>query len=138
MHGGTPPAKPVIIPPRGVVIRQSSDFLALTDQALKRAVDFIKGNLHSSPSLEQVAAAAGVSRRTLYNLFRRNLHCTPADFVDQLRFARAQQLLAAPKMTIADAARDCGFGSARTLSRQFNSREGMSAREWKKVRDTPR
>ena len=133
MHGKKPPTEPIIIPPRGVVARKSTDFLAVTDPALKKAVDFVVANLETSASFEQIAAIAGVSRRTLYSLFRRDLRRTPAEFVDQLRFASAKQMLTMEKITLAEAARRCGFGSARTLSRLFKSREGATAQDWKAV-----
>ena len=138
MQGEKPPADPIVIPPRGIVIRKSTDFLALTHPILLKAVDFITGNLEISPSLEQVATAADVSRRTLYDLFKRHLHQTPAEYIDREGFARARKLLATEKMTVAEAARRCGFGSARTLSRQFLVREGVNAQAWKKLQQSSR
>jgi LacI family transcriptional regulator len=130
MRGGRPPRQPVVIAPRGVVVRQSTDYLALTDPALRKAVDHILGNLHRSLSLDQIAAAAGVSRRTLYNLFRRELRRTPVAFLTQARLQRARGILG--EKSVAAAAAECGFGSTRTLTRHFQRHEGVSARAWKK------
>jgi LacI family transcriptional regulator len=133
MRGGKPPQKPVIITPRGVVVRQSTEHLALTDPVLQKAVNYITGHLHCPFSLEQVAAAAGVSRRTLYNVFRRDLQLTPAEFVVKTRLEQARQHLASGKK-VADTAARCGFGSSRTLTRRFLHHEGVNARTWKQSR----
>ena len=134
MRGGKKPAKPIVIAPRGVVIRSSTDFLAVASPFLRRAVDYIGANLRRSFSLEQVAESAGVSRRTLYNLFQRHLARSPAEFVLKARLDRARQLAtASPNQTIANLASQSGLGSSRTLTRLFLRYEGVNARTWRKV-----
>ncbi|MGA2017796.1 MAG: substrate-binding domain-containing protein [Opitutaceae bacterium] len=134
MRGRKQPAQPIVIAPRGVVIRSSTDFLAVASPFLRRAVDFIGANLRRPFSLEQVAESAGVSRRTLYNLFRRQLARSPAEFVLKARLDRARQLVAeSPNQTIANVASQSGLGSSRTLTRLFLRYEGVNARTWKKA-----
>jgi LacI family transcriptional regulator len=134
MRGGKKQTRPIVIAPRGVVIRSSTDFLAVASPYLRRAVDFIGANLRKSFSLEQVAESAGVSRRTLYNLFRRQLARSPAEFVLKARLDRARQLIAeSPDETLANLAAHSGLGSSRTLTRLFLRFEGVNARTWKKA-----
>jgi LacI family transcriptional regulator len=133
MRGRKQPVRTIVIEPRGVVIRSSTDFLAVASPYLRRAVDYIGVNLRRSFSLEQVAESAGVSRRTLYNLFRRQLARSPAEFVLKARLDRARHLMAeSPNQTIANLAAQSGLGSSRTLSRLFLRYEGVNARTWKK------
>lgn len=133
MKGHKPPKRAIVIPPRGVVVRASTDFLAVVDPQLRRAVGFIAENLRRSFSVEQVAAAAGVSRRTLYNLFQRDFSRSPAQFIAHARLDRARKLLAAaPKMPITQIAEQTGFGSTRTMTRTVLRHEGMNARGWRK------
>jgi transcriptional regulator GlxA family with amidase domain len=123
-----------VIAPRGIVIRASTDFMAVASPILRRAVDFIDVNLRRPFSLEQVAASAGISRRTLYNLFRQHLALSPAEFILKARLNRARQLVAAsPNQTIANLAAQSGLGSSRTLTRLFLRYEGVSTRAWKKA-----
>ena len=93
MRGRTQPQRPIVIAPRGVVIRSSTEFLAVASPLLRRAVDFVSTNLRRPFSREQVAESAGVSRRTLYNLFQRHLARSPAEFVLKARLDRARQLV---------------------------------------------
>lgn len=133
MRGGRPPSQPIVVAPRGIITRASTDFLAVADPQLRRAVGFISENLHRSFSFEQVAMSAGVSRRTLYNLFKRHFSRPPAEFVAQARLDRARKLLAnSPRQSITDIAGQTGFGSPRTLTRQLLRQEGVSARAWRK------
>jgi LacI family transcriptional regulator len=134
MRGRKQPPRQVVIAPRGVVIRPSTDFLAVASPLLRRAVDFVGANLRRPFSLEQVAESVGVSRRTLYSLFRRHLSRSPAEFVVQARLDRARQLVAAsPNQTMANIAAQSGLGSPRTLTRLFIRYEGVNARAWKKA-----
>jgi LacI family transcriptional regulator len=134
MRGRKEPARPIVIAPRGIVVRSSTEYLAVGSPFLRRAVDFIGANLRRPFSLEQVAESAGVSRRTLYNLFRRQLSRSPAEFVLKARLDRARQLVAeSPNQTIADLASQSGLGSSRTLTRLFLRYEGVNARAWKKA-----
>ena len=134
MRGRKQPARPIIVPPRGIVIRSSTDFLAVASPALRLAVDFIGANLRRPFSLEQAAEAAGVSRRTLYNLFQRHLARSPAEFVLKARLDRARHLVAeSPNQTISNLAAQSGLGSPRTLTRLFLRYEGVNARTWKKA-----
>jgi LacI family transcriptional regulator len=134
MRGRKTPARPIVVAPRGVVIRSSSDFLAVANPNLRQAVDYIGANLRRSFSLEQLSEEAHVSRRTLYNLFQRHLSRSPAEFVVKARLDRARQLMAAsPNQTLANIAAQSGLGSPRTLTRLLRRFEGMSARTWKKA-----
>jgi len=134
MRGRKVPARPIVIAPRGVVIRSSTEFLAVASPYLRRAVDFIDANLRRPFSLEQVAEFAGVSRRTLYTLFRRQLARSPAEFVLKARLDRARKLATeSPNETIANLASQCGLGSSRTLTRLLLRYEGVNARAWRKL-----
>jgi LacI family transcriptional regulator len=134
MRGRKAPSRPIVIAPRGIVIRSSSDFLAVASPQLRQAVDYIGTNLRRSFSLEQLSEQVGVSRRTLYNLFQRHLSRSPAGFVVKARLDRARQILAAsPNQTFANVAAQCGLGSPRTLTRLFRRFEGVSARTWRKA-----
>jgi hypothetical protein len=68
----------VLLPPVGIVARRSSDFRAVEDPLVRRALRFIDENLHRPISLNAMADATNVSRRTLTNRFRDKLHRTVA------------------------------------------------------------
>lgn len=90
--------------------------------AVHRAQDLIAGTLARDPShrwtLAQLADAACVSPRHLTRLFMRHAGISVLDYVQQLRIARAQELLQQqPRLTQEQLAAACGFASARDWRR---------------------
>ncbi|NWK57495.1 substrate-binding domain-containing protein [Verrucomicrobiaceae bacterium N1E253] len=109
------------IPVGELVARESSDATVVHDPRLKQVIHFIKTNIRQPISLEQAADAAGISHRTLYNLFRQELGNTPADYLREERTLIAARLLKEnPELTIREAARLAGFSCTRTLSRNLD------------------
>ncbi|KAA2246234.1 helix-turn-helix domain-containing protein [Solihabitans fulvus] len=81
-------------------------------------------------SLSAMAARAAVSPRHLTRLFRAELDTTPAQWLEEVRLSRAQQmLLAGHGVTVA--ARDSGLGSDETLRRVFARRLGTTPSEYR-------
>ncbi len=90
--------------------------------AVHRAQDLIAGTLAREPShrwtLAQLADAACVSPHHLTRLFMRHAGVSVLDYVQQLRIARAQELLLQqPRLTQEQLAAACGFASARDWRR---------------------
>jgi len=90
--------------------------------AVHRAQDLIAGTLATDPAhrwtLAQLADAACVSPRHLTRLFMRHAGISVLDYVQQLRIARAQELLQQqPRLTQEQLATACGFASARDWRR---------------------
>lgn len=114
----TVPKKPVLIAPRGVATRQSTDTLAIRDPALAKALSYIRQNAALPLQVDEVARHAGVCRRALERRFT-ELGRTPAEEIRRVRLERAKQLLAETEMTIPDIADASGFGSPAYLSYVF-------------------
>jgi AraC-like DNA-binding protein len=101
-------------------VRESSDTTVVRDPRLAKAVDFIQANLQLSLSLEQIAEASGISRRTLYNLFEEDLGSSPAEYIRRQRSQMANRLLLEqPKMTRSQAAERVGLTDVRRLTRSL-------------------
>jgi LacI family transcriptional regulator len=131
MNGRRVTSAPVVIPPSGLVARESTAALALTDPVMIAAVHHIRERLAEPFDVAGLAAACGVSSRTLYHLFRSELRCTPADFLKRKQLERARILLESGETRIKELVASCGFGTARTMNRVFKSRMGCSPKEWR-------
>lgn len=80
---------------------------------LQNAATFIRRNSAGPISLDQVAAANGVSAGYLSRLFRSETGGSFSNFVTEVRLLRSLDLLAAPQPpTILSIALECGFPSA--------------------------
>lgn len=107
------------IEPLGVVTRQSTDTLAITDRPLAAAVAFLQANLRSELRVADVAAMAGVSRRTLELKFSEHLDISPGAFLLRARLDRVRTLLAETTMSVAEIAANAGFGAPEYMTAMF-------------------
>lgn len=81
-------------------------------KGLSAAVAYISRHMPERIHLNNLSAAAGVSKRTIGYLFLRSYGITPMAFVKRERLRKARLLLqqANPSTaTVASIARDCGF-----------------------------
>lgn len=110
--GGKPPrADPLLIPPTGVVTRQSTSTLAIHDVALAKAVSFIRENAIRPLSVPEIARHAGLSRCVLERRFRETFHRSPGEEIRRVRIEKAKRMLLETDLPIPDVAERCGFGS---------------------------
>jgi AraC-like DNA-binding protein len=101
---------------------------------LGRAMMYIESNLSEHLSVEQIAHAVNLSRRTLMRLFRNEAGASVIGFILQRRVARARQLLLQNCRTCAEIAFECGFGSVQHFNRIFRRFEKASPTEWRAQR----
>lgn len=97
------------IEPRILHVRQSSDATALEDPALVKALRYIRANACSSIGVEDIAAAAGVSRSVLQRRFRAVLKKSVLDAILAVRLSRAKEMLAKTDLPLPDVAERAGF-----------------------------
>jgi transcriptional regulator GlxA family with amidase domain len=91
------------------------------NDAVHRAQDLIDARFTDRLPLADLAAACGVSERTLTRLFERNTGTTPLRYQQTLRLERAEHLIA-QGTTVDAAAHATGFADARML-RRLRARE---------------
>jgi len=126
MAGRPMPSEPVEVPPMGVVTRQSSDILAIADQEVARAVQYIRDHAHESLNVEDVLRDLSISRRQLEQRFQTALGRSPASEIRRVRVERAKHLLEETDVPLGQIALDCGFTDAARLSKVFGRETGMT------------
>ncbi|WP_299038979.1 GlxA family transcriptional regulator [uncultured Pseudokineococcus sp.] len=87
-----------------------------------RALDVVDARFTTPLPLSELAAAVGVSERTLTRVFAATTGTTPLRYQQELRLERAEHLIG-QGATLEAAARDVGFGDARML-RRLRRRDG--------------
>ena len=126
IHGAEPPAKPLLIPPIGVVTRQSSDVLAGCDPEVTAAVRFIRENAHRPLSVNDVLRKAPMSRRSLERHFRSILERSVGAEIRHVHLERVRDLLASTALRMDEVASRSGFTSVHYMSRIFRRETGMT------------
>ena len=82
-------------------------------------------------SVERLAARIGMSPRHFARVFRAEVGCTPAAYVEQVRVEVARRLLETTGLPVDDVAAGAGFGTPETMRRAFARRVGASPTEYR-------
>lgn len=119
MAGKKPPAKPTMLPPRGVITRRSTDLIASEDEEVSRAVRFIREHACNRLQVSDVLTHMGMSRASLQQRMKQIVGRTIHQEIQRVRLNRAKDLLAMSNLTIKQVARESGFASVQYMTRVF-------------------
>ncbi|TIX35304.1 MAG: helix-turn-helix domain-containing protein, partial [Mesorhizobium sp.] len=87
-----------------------------------QALDTVRKTLGDLHSLDSVADAAGLTRRTFTRRFQKTIGTSFGDWLIDQRVALAQRLLEATEKSMDTVAFEAGFGSATSLRQHFAAR----------------
>ena len=91
---------------------------------------WVQENLRSNLTVDALAEKMRMSARHFARVCRNELSMSPAQFVDHLRVATAQQQIDTSDRGLKEIAAECGFSSAETMRRSFVRVLGVSAAEY--------
>jgi len=126
-----------LVPPLGVVVRKSSDMLAIDDESVSEAVRFIREHACSGIGVNDVLEDVPMSRRVLEARFKKLVGRSPHEEIERVRLDRVQELLRLTDLTLEGIAEKTGFQHAEYLSALFKKRVGVPPSVYRK-RHTPR
>ncbi|MEE4347723.1 MAG: DJ-1/PfpI family protein [Paracoccaceae bacterium] len=84
---------------------------------VRKALDTMAATVENPRTLPEIAAAAGLTLRTMARLFATELGLSPGKCYKHMRLARARELMFQQGLSSADAAQRCGFSCAAALKR---------------------
>lgn len=100
------------------------------DQRIAALLERLRAEPATPPTLEALAASAGVSRRSLTRHIRARTGGSLGDFIRRARVARAQECLAAGARGLEAVAARAGFPDAQALRAAFRAELGMTPSQW--------
>ena len=115
-----------------IVERESTRPPAPAAHLIERATAFIAENATKGIGPKDVAAHLGVSRTLLDLRFREMGGATVGELIAEQRLAALSSMLRKSKGPIAQAIKECGFGSVNHAKAVFRKRFGMTMREWRR------
>ncbi len=136
MTGGEPPPEPILIPPLGTVTRRSTDVLAVDDPRLVAGMRFMRQHLFDEFTINDLARAAGMSRRVLERRFVTEVGHSPKAEVLRLRLERVKALLADTDWPLAQIAERTGFKYGEYLHTLFTQRTGTTPGQFRRMAKT--
>jgi len=126
LRGSLPRKTVVTLPPAGVVVRQSSDLLAVPDPYVSTAVRFIREHAHFEIHVKDVLREVAIARRALERRFRKWLQRSIADEIRRAHIERSKQLLLTTDLPMASVASMAGLPDGRQLSILFRRATGIT------------
>jgi LacI family transcriptional regulator len=115
-----------LLPPLGVVQRQSTNMLAVADANLADAIRYIREHACDPCSVDDVLRAVPVGRRWLERQFVAQLGRTPHDEIIRVRIETAKRLLSQEDLNIAEVAARCGYASDKNFHATFLRAAGVT------------
>jgi len=121
MSGKKAPNKPIMLPPRAVITRRSTDVIASEDEDVSRAIRYIREQACNRLQVSDVLSFMGMSRASLQQRMKQIVGRTIHQEIQRVRLNRAKDLLAMSNLTIKQVARESGFASVQYMTRVFRS-----------------
>lgn len=103
----------------------------LTQQQMRRVMDFVQAYLTQDLSLDELAQQAGFSPYHFARMFRRTTGESPHQFVLRQRIERAQRLLKETDLPLAHVALESGFANQSHLTHAFKRYLGVTPRAYR-------
>jgi LacI family transcriptional regulator len=131
LDGATAPTDPILISPRAVIQRQSTNVLAVANEEVAAAIGFIHAKFREAITVADVASESHVSRRRLQDLFLEHVGRTISQEITRCRLELAQRMLFESPMKISLIAEQCGLGSGVQMCKVFGRELRMSPKEYR-------
>ena len=116
-----------------VIHRGSTRILKRKDDAIKKALEFIREKAAEGISPRDVVERIGGSRRQAEYRFREFVGKSIGEELRAVRLEAAKKLLSDPSVPIGSVATQCGYADDSLLRRAFKSATGMSLSEYRKT-----
>ena len=126
MRGQKPKEDPLLIPPAGVVPRQSSQRAAIVDPDVAAAVRYIALHVRDDLQVADVLREVPLSRRALDHRFLKVLGHTPAQEIRRAQVEMAKQVLAETDEPMIRVAAMAGFSNSKQLGASFHHATGTT------------
>lgn len=132
IDGAAPPARPMLLPPVCIAVRQSSDVLACPDAQVATALRYIRSRAAERISVEDVVRAVALNRRALEVRFRTALDSTIYKEIERAHIERAKTLLTQTRLPMSEVADRSGFSSPQWMAVTFRQHTGVTPTAWRR------
>lgn len=129
---GTPPARPKLVGPKGLVVRKSTDTVPVSDAELSAAVHFIREHACDGIGVADVLRHVSISRSTMERRFVKALGRPPKAEIDRVRLERVKQLLSVTDYPLAKIAELAGFRYVEGMCHLFRNTFGLTPGQYRK------
>lgn len=105
--------------------------IEIINEDIQHAVDFINMNYNNNIMVVDVANHVNITRSHLFKLFKKNLNCSPKDYLTYIRMYHASQLLINTNLMICEIALKVGYKDPLLFSKIFTKHFEISASKYR-------
>ena len=99
---------------------------------LNEILVFINNNVYKQFTVEDLCTKFSISRSSLQNLFKSNIHITPKQYISNVKLNQAKIMIHEHNQTISEISDILGFTSIHYFSRKFKLQYGISPTDYAK------
>lgn len=129
----TPEERLNLLPPLGVVQRQSTNILAVKDPNLAKAIHYIREHACDPCSVQDVLEVVPVGRRWLERQFVSQLGRTPHDEISRVRVETAKRFMRDSELKLYDISSRCGFSTLKWFYITFRKVTGTTPAAYRRA-----
>ncbi len=124
LMAGQPGERTIIVPPRAIVERRSTEVLAYEDPLARRVTEYIQDHVCDGLTLDDLASVFHTSRRTLARRFSASVGRTPGAEIRRARLRHARRMLTDTDMSMTEVA--MAYADLSHMDRSFRRALGMT------------
>ncbi|MDR2683052.1 MAG: AraC family transcriptional regulator [Dysgonamonadaceae bacterium] len=131
-----------IIETRGILLQLFSRFMEkasikqpIADERIVKAVNYIRTRVDFNIGVEELAALFHLNKDHFIRLFKREMHCTPLQYINKKKIEKAQLLLTLQKNTVKNIALSLSFSDASHFFKIFKRVTGISPDRFKQLQN---
>lgn len=126
----------IVIEPIGVEVRSSTNASISRDPEIGKAISFIRKNITTKLSVEDVVGSVNLSRRCLYDRFQQITGEGIHAYIQERRLEKFAAMLVSTELTISEVAYALGESSGTNVARQFKAHYGLTPSAYRQKHST--
>lgn len=111
---------------------QTSMSQRYNNEFLSEIVLYIQEHIYEQLTVEDLCYEFALSRSSIQTLFKDNLDVLPKQYISDLKFAKAKQMMKESTYSLSQIAKFCGFSSIHYFSRKFKEKYGTTPSAYSK------
>lgn len=104
----------------------------IQQERTKRMLSFIQEHYNEKLVVDDIAAAADISRSECFRCFRTQVRNKPIEYLNEYRLTLAAKMLVSTSKSISEIAQECGFDHQSYFGKQFKARYHMTPASYRK------
>ncbi|MDR1981143.1 MAG: AraC family transcriptional regulator [Tannerellaceae bacterium] len=133
-----------VVETKGILLQLFSRFLEkasskqeITDKRIVKILRYIRENIDKNISIDELSSICYLSKDHFIRLFRKEMQCTPIQYINQKKIEKAQLMLVIGEKSIKDITYSLAFENMSYFYRLFKKMVGIPPNQYKAQSNLP-